>query len=303
MRSPSVLRNSAIKAALIRGGLSFLLLGGLVNGSGAQELSIDDLFAVPSAEPANNQPLVTFEQLEPSAIPALWPRLEDELKRGSSAVVLATTEVLLAWLPPDTPEYGEALFFRAKGFAATDDLDRVDRIATVYLRSFPRGPRVGWFLIQVARGWSRDGRSTEAANAWAAILDEKLALEPREALEAATVMDQAFRPVDVRRALAKAGDLASSAEGQRLLLRSLILQDDPSFQAPAPQMGADAGLILLHAALAEVRGQRQEAVNLYRTVATESSSATAPQKEFARRRIEDRWRPWPPPAPVNSTSR
>jgi len=286
---------SAIKATLLQGGLCFLAAMAV----GQEKLQVNDLFQPTVSEPAAGSPLVTFAELNAERIPTIWPALEECHQRGETAVVLATTEVLLAWIPPEAPDYGEALWHRARAFDSNDDLERVDRIASAYLKAFPKGPRTGWFLIRVARGWMQAGKAVQAAEAWALVLDEKLPMTEEEAVEAAIVFDSAFRPLDVRRALSAAGTFSDRPEVRRMLVRSLLFADDATVTLPELADVSDPQEILLRGLLAEARGDRAGAAAFYAKLAQIPGAAVF--MGAAQRRGEDAWRVWPPAAaPVTS---
>ncbi|MBI1291730.1 hypothetical protein GC173_10875 [bacterium] len=286
------LLNIVLTATLLQGGLC-------LSAEPSATLKVGDLFVTPDAEPLVGTPLVTFEQLNNDVVPTLWPRLDAEHAAGHHDVVLATTEVLLAWIPPTAPEYGEALWYRARAYAEVGDLDRVDRVATTYLKSFPKGPRLGWFLVRVARGWMREQKPVEAAAVWAVLLDEKIALSPEEAMEAAIVFDLAFRPVDVRRALDAAPGLAGGAKGSALVVRSLLMADDPSRELPKGELLTEPEDLLVFGFLLEARGRREEAVPAYRAVLADKRASQA-LHDAASRRLDDRWKLWPPPTTITS---
>jgi hypothetical protein len=271
--------------------LATLLQGGLLlSAQGQTELRLDDLFGSPTEESPVAMPLVPFSDLDMNSARESLLALEFKASAEDWPVVMATTEVLLAWLPPKTPEYGEALWYRALAFEAQGDLTAVDRIAEVYLREFSQGPRLAWFIIRVARGWTAQQRTVEAGTAWASLIDLKLGLKPEEALEGATALLRAFRPALAREALKFAGELLEGRDGQRILLDSLLMLDDQTVALPT---GSWPEVRVRRAIMQELRGEKAEATRLLNELVGQPNLGTA-ELRAVEARAASKWTPWPP---------
>ncbi len=233
----------------------------------AQTLRLDDIFGAPGKDGS----AVTLSDLQsnPARAKQLLESARQSVESGKFADVLSTTELLTAWLPPDSEDYATCLWYRAHAYEGLKEWDKLVAVSDLYLKSFPQAKQRGWFLIRVADEAQRQGKSKDAVTLWKMALAEKTPLAPAESLRAAELLNAGGEGISARAALkAATAEPAREDELRRasLLTESLLLADDPQTEIPAAVTVTDkrtASYTFRRALLMEIRGQKEQAAQEY----------------------------------------
>lgn len=290
-------RFSFLAAPVILGGLLFSQLP-------AQGLRLDELFSTGTVTTELPASSVTLEQLRSRTPESEITRLTALMEAGEADRVLADSEVVLAWLEPQTPPYGEVLWLRARALEVNKDMERVSRIANSYIQEYSSGPRLAWFLVRVARFFDQAKDLPNARNAWAAIPTIKQPLPITDLLEGATIAIRSGDPTLCRDILGMATAevrLQRKDEVGVHLLNAALLDGKQEWLGLELPPSQATGALIAQALMAESAGQLDQAKELYRQVAARSD-LSAPWTSLVERRGNARREHWPPRAPATSPS-
>jgi hypothetical protein len=292
------------RAALFRKGGVLVAVGLLAlfctRNVAAQTLRLGDVFTTPTQTVSTEWSLATMSA---SRTGEYLGAVAKNVAAGENEKVLRQTELLTAWLPKDSADYGRALWYRAQAYEGLEQNEKFSAIAVEYLKAFPKGAERGWFLVRLADEKTRQEKHDDAAVIWRGILEAKLEVTAEESLRGAEAL---LRQTDPRaaRQLLMAGerggveDSAIVSRRQMLQLESLLELDDRELALPAarPWSAGDAAAYnLRRAVLTEMRGDRAGAARLYAELDGHQAGLTDEERELLRRRMEGLdFAPWPP---------
>lgn len=251
---------------LIAGGFFFVLLA-LEATAPAQQLRLDDVFA-PQNSP-QRETAVTLQALEQQ--PGLADQLLQEARRlqenGRPEAVLRESEILAAWFPRESAEYGEVLRLRAAAFQALGRTEALLEVARRYLTEQPQGAHRAWFLARLAAGLDTRGSIGDAAALWAQGVRENLRFSLEDVAAGAMLLLRTGQPQTARE-LMEQHPTMPAPQRQRLLLEALLMIDDPAVPVPPGLSGGEspadrAAVELRRGMLLELRREHDAAGTAY----------------------------------------
>ncbi|MCC6548383.1 hypothetical protein IT570_14590 [Candidatus Sumerlaeota bacterium] len=287
----------------------FLSILAITHRGEAQTLRLDDLFS--PDQPAAAEPKVSDLKQNPARAQELLDQGERKLNSGQFQDVLASTELLTAVLAQDSPEYGTALWQRARAYEGLQAKDKVLAVADLYLRNFPKGPNRGWFLLRIAREAQAQKKHNDAQVLWRLIATEKYPLSPQEALDGAELLTLTGDGATARVLLADnltATTVSQLAPKDRerhdaLMVESLLVLDDAKTAIPTGaetgevNSGKSASAALRRALLLEIRGEKKKAQEEYAFLQQKSGLLTESERQLLEDRISTlSANAWPPPS-------
>jgi hypothetical protein len=280
--------------------LAILLILGLGVPVFGGELRLGDVFTTSTL--ASRPRRVT--DLTPESAKLFATALQADADAENWAAVMEGTELLSAYLAPNSTEFGDVLLLRGKAFQARGEREKLLATARLYIDTFPKGPHRGWFVVRLAQQALRLQRLPEAVAAWRLALAEGVALTEPEALDAAAALSAVGDGVRARAALDLAfapGAVPRSARDRfmLLMLESLLLEDDTN-RDPQPFIdavvsGSSPAVDLRLGLWLETRQRQVEAKGYYRRAGEFSQKLTEQERTVLSQRLANSGQPnWPP---------
>lgn len=241
----------------------------LTSAAAAQSLRLDDVFstATETLQHSSSPASLSEFDADPGKARVLLASIEPLLAKGEYQTCLEHTELLAAWLPRDSEDYANCLWYRARAYEGLKEREKAFTVAQLYLRSFPKGVHRGWFMVLAGDESMRRGNHPDAARIWQTILKEEIVVSPADALGGARALNRAGDARATRQLLARAGIAEQWAEAQHLqrdflIIESLLIEDDSTVAIPPQRVVAtrdEAGYALRRALLLELREMHREA--------------------------------------------